>query len=190
MCKAPSCGSSILPQKLFRFTDNYPNTQGKATLSDFLDVNTNVGYLTEKVKDEDWDYVILQEFSLNPSLYPIKYEDNVVAVSRYFEKCKQFILFENWAYQEGNPRLKLYDLTHDSMYIKTKSACERIAKKYGFQIARIGEIFYKVENEIDLYSSDGCHPSIIGSTLAGYIIADIICSSYYAASYLSETIDC
>ena len=28
MCKAPSCGSSILPQKLFRFTDNYPNTQG------------------------------------------------------------------------------------------------------------------------------------------------------------------
>ena len=29
MCKAPSCGSSILPQKLFRFTDNYPNTQGE-----------------------------------------------------------------------------------------------------------------------------------------------------------------
>ena len=28
MCKALSCGSSILPQKLFRFTDNYPNTQG------------------------------------------------------------------------------------------------------------------------------------------------------------------
>ena len=28
MCEVPSCGSSILPQKLFRFTDNYPNTQG------------------------------------------------------------------------------------------------------------------------------------------------------------------
>ena len=34
MCKAPSCGSSILPQKLFRFTDNYPNTQGLRELTD------------------------------------------------------------------------------------------------------------------------------------------------------------
>ena len=27
--KAPSCDSYILPQKLFSFTDIYPNTQGK-----------------------------------------------------------------------------------------------------------------------------------------------------------------
>ena len=33
MCEVPSCGSSILPQKLFRFTDNYPNTQGDATMA-------------------------------------------------------------------------------------------------------------------------------------------------------------
>lgn len=32
MCEVPSCGSSILPQKLFRFTDNYPNTQGYLTV--------------------------------------------------------------------------------------------------------------------------------------------------------------
>ena len=32
MCEAPSCGSLILPQKLFRFTDIYPNTRGYEVL--------------------------------------------------------------------------------------------------------------------------------------------------------------
>lgn len=45
MCEVPSCGSSILPQKLFRFTDNYPNTQGYSTIypnSSFSNIATIV----------------------------------------------------------------------------------------------------------------------------------------------------
>ena len=56
MCEVPSCGSSILPQKLFRFTDNYPNTQGE---------NVNTGYFEElllellgNVADKSYLYVL------------------------------------------------------------------------------------------------------------------------------------
>ena len=57
MCKAPSCGSSILPQKLFRFTDNYPNTQGfKEVIGDRIaavcaDNGVTVDYAFQDIRD-------------------------------------------------------------------------------------------------------------------------------------------
>ena len=63
MCEVPSCGSSILPQKLFRFTDNYPNTQGygEKPLGEFvreivgLDMNAAKEAFSEYLSDTNMD---------------------------------------------------------------------------------------------------------------------------------------
>ena len=71
MCKAPSCDSSILPQKLFRFTDNYPNTQGlpDITLKQLNEQLSFFGFLplTEShtlVSGEYQDWLLIQLFQL------------------------------------------------------------------------------------------------------------------------------
>lgn len=63
MCEVPSCGSSILPQKLFRFTDNYPNTQeyGEKPLGEFvreivgLDMNAAKEAFSDYLSDTNMD---------------------------------------------------------------------------------------------------------------------------------------
>lgn len=160
-------------------------TQGKASLKDFLDKSTNVGYLLNKVKDDGWDYVVLQDLTLNPSTNPVEYRENILAITEIGISCKEFVIFENWAYKDGNYKLQQNGLTHRSMYLLTKKACEDVAKDYNMKIARIGELFYRTEKLIDLYADDGCHPNVVGSTIAAYVIADTISGSDMTQDYLN-----
>ncbi len=149
-------------------------TQGKASLSDFLNTSKNVGFLFSKVMDDKWDYIVLQDLTLNPSINPQIYEKNIANFVKIFqEKETQLVVYETWAYREGAQKLIDNNMSSEQMFLKTTKTCSEVAKKFGLVLARVGEAFYE-RGEQNLLVEDGCHPNNNGSRLAGCVIADAI----------------
>ena len=152
------------------------NLMGGATLQTHVN-NTNSNNL---ITSGDWDYVVLQEQSQYPAFPLSQVEQDVFPYAAQlnqlindYNNCGQTVFFMTWGRENGDsgncpnwPPVCTYegmdDLLHERYMI--------MANDNGGFISPVGAVWRYIRDakyDMNLYSSDGSHPSFLGSYVAG-----------------------
>ncbi len=148
-------------------------------------VNDPVTYT--KIHLTDWNYVVLQGQSQEPSFpydqvnsttlpFALQLADSVYANS----PCSQVQYFMTWGRQNGDPQWDSIN-TFDKMNGRLRDTYLRIAENASASVAAAGPAWKYVRDNhptINLFSSDGSHPSFAGT----YLNACVFYSSLYHKS--------
>jgi PKD repeat protein len=150
-----------------------------------IDSKTNGGFTFQnhlidplthtKIKSQDWDYVILQGQSQEPSFPFDQVNTNTLppavqlADSVYANNfCSQVMYFMTWGRQIGDPQWDSIN-TFDKMNFRLRNAYVRISDSAQASVSPVGVAWKYVRDNfpaINLYSADGSHPSMEGTYLA------------------------
>lgn len=173
----------------FTFTNNLPrmlagltgaevvhHTRGGARLSEYLNPSTKLGAQTQAaLKNERWDYVVLQEMSHGPITTPKSFFSSVKLLCEQIrENGAVPILYATWAYQKGGDKLAAKGWDYDEMARSMSETYHRAAQENHALIADVGQRFYELSDTQDLYAPDGVHPNEQGSRIAAQAIAAVI----------------
>jgi hypothetical protein len=147
-----------------------------AKLSQMFELGTTE-YL---LKDEPWDFIVLQEHGAVPTIYP----EGLFSAARKFDEVAKtigakVILFENW---RGNP----------TKQAKTTEVFAKLGRELGAKVAPVGQAWQLVHEQdpsLQLLESDGVHPSPIGSYVAACAIYMTIADAGACPSVLYGSID-
>lgn len=130
--------------------------------------------LSETLAASQWDYVVLQERSQNPSveysrinfMYPSA--RTLVKLVRMNDATPMF--FETWAHQGGYPENGMPD--YESMQYETSQGYLRIASELNVPLVRVGFGWFRALRmypDLELWQEDGSHPSEQGTYLAACV---------------------
>jgi len=130
-----------------------------------------------KIDAEPWDYVVLQEQSELPTFpsYQAGPAVELVDLIRQHDPATGVMFFETWGYEGGDTSNcpALPDVcSYSSMQEQLGQAYARLAGMTDSSEALVGEAWSQSQAlypEIDLYSSDGKHPSVQGTYLAACV---------------------
>lgn len=152
------------------------HTRGGARLAEQLNPATKMGGLTQAaLRNEKWDYVILQEMSNGPITARESFLKNTAALCEQIrENGATPILYATWAYQKGGRQLESFGMDYDEMYRQMYASYHEAADRTGALVADVGEKFYELSEMQELYAEDGCHPNEAGTRLAAETIAEVI----------------
>ena len=150
-------------------------TKGGWYLIDSAKSTDEVGAKVESaLKLRDYDYIVLQEQSTCPALYPDKFYTGVRNLAaKVIADGATPILYGTWGRKEGHSVLKENGWTNESMTWMISAAYEAIGAELGIDVAYAGLAFFDVYNNnknINLYDSDLTHPNATGSYLAAMTI--------------------
>lgn len=152
------------------------HTCGGAHLAEQLNPETEMGARTQTaLRNEKWDYVVLQEYSIGPIISPERFRDSVRTL------CGQIrdngavpILYATWAFKKDGNKLTEAGLDYEEMFCGLYDAYHRAAEENSVSVADVGKAFYENADTMELYASDDYHPSQEGSRLAAETIAAVI----------------
>ena len=119
------------------------------------------------LETEKYDYIVLQEHSMAPSVKP---EEFLKSVSELVRRIKtngaKPVLYQTWGRADGNKTLFESGMSHDEMQDKTRAAYESAAKQNDAILIYAGDAFDNAYKEgVDVYDPDGSHPSLSGSEI-------------------------
>ena len=160
---AKACGYSVKVTSI---------TKGAYTLEKFADPGDPYGKMVDTALSAAgaYDFVILQEQSMRPSLDAVGkfYEGTRKLAEKVRQAGAQPVLYATWGRQTGNEKLTEYNMTNESMTWKLAAAYAAIGEELDIPVYHVGLAFHDVyiNSKIDLYSADGSHPSPTGSYLA------------------------
>ncbi len=146
-------------------------TKGAYTLEKFADPADNYGKMVDTALSVPgtYDYVILQEQSMRPSIDTVdKFYEGVRQLDKKIREAgAQPVLYATWGRQTGNEKLTQYNMTNESMTWKLAAAYAAIGEELDIPVIHVGLAFRDVyaNTDINLYSADGSHPSATGSYL-------------------------
>ena len=129
-----------------------------------------------KILSNDWDYIVLQEQSQTPAfINPIAFMDGFSNLKTFIgqnKPCAQITSFMTWGYENGdaqncptNPTVCSYN----GMQNLLRERYLEFSNLFESEVTPVGVVWkYIRENHpnINLYQSDGSHPSLAGSYLA------------------------
>ncbi|MBU3658518.1 MAG: PKD domain-containing protein [Flavobacteriales bacterium] len=157
-------------------------------------VNDPVTYT--KIHLTDWNYVILQGQSQEPSFpysqvnattlpYAIQLADSVYTNAA----CSQVQYFMTWGRQNGDSQWDSIN-TFDKMNWRLRDAYLRIAENANASVAAAGPTWKYVRDNhptIELFSTDGSHPSFAGTYLNACVFySSLFHKSPEGASYIGS----
>lgn len=152
------------------------HARGGARLAEHRKESTRLGAKTQKaLREESWDYVVLQEMSHGP----------FTEVQRFFSSvehlCSQIqqhgavpVLYATWAYEKGGSKLTDKGWNYEDMARAMSAAYSKAARGNGALLAPVGQRFYQLSQKEQLYAADGVHPNEQGSRLAAETIGRAI----------------
>lgn len=148
------------------------HTRGGARLAEHLNPGTQMGSRTQRaLREEKWDFVVLQEMSNGPITAPGSFFSSVSRLcTQIRENGAVPVLFATWAYASWSADLKRLGMDYDEMHQKLRDAYLEAARQNGARIAQVGEQFYARSAGEELYASDGVHPNERGSRIAAETI--------------------
>ncbi len=133
-----------------------------------------------KLKERQWDFVVLQEQSVVPAVENSRNNEMYPAVRSLNEKIKQAgaspILYLTWGRRGGMPEFGFSDF--NSMQEQLTRGYLGIAQELGLRVAPVGEAWKAALAQrpgLDLWQGDGSHPTMTGTYLAACV--------FYAAIY-------
>lgn len=145
--------------------------RGGYYLDQFLDLNDPAAVeVEEKLNQNKYDYVCMQEQSANPILNYARFENGAAKLHEKIQKngAKVF-LYQTWGRKTGSETLKEHGWTNESMTEGLREAYVRLGKTLNIPVSPVGSAFYVVYNthpEIELYDPDLTHPALPGTYLA------------------------
>ena len=136
-----------------------------------------------KIAQGNWDYVVLQEQSQKPSFSPQQVASEVLPFAKRLDSlvhvsntCAQTIFYMTWGRIAGDAsNCQFYPpvCTYAGMQQRLTESYLLMANNNNAVVAPIGDAWKNVRAQypnINLYSSDGSHPSIEGSYLAACVL--------------------
>lgn len=165
-----------LPEKLAEAlsAEVVAHTRGGARLAEQLNEKTKLGSRTQKaLKEEKWDYVILQEMSKGPVIYPERYLESVAKLSKQIKENGAVpVIYCTWAYQKDSPVMGKDPFSYEEMYQKLEAMCHQAAQENGALLADVGTVFSQAKE--NLYAQDGSHPNALGVEKIVEVLAQTI----------------
>ena len=171
------------------------HTPGGATLSQHA-TNSNVQYLLGAT---EWDYVILQEQSQYPSFPPSQVATEVYPFAeslcndiRFNSSCAEPVFFMTWGRENGDSQNCVFYppiCTYSGMQERLIESYTEMAESNDAFLAPVGIAWQNIREEypeLNLYSSDGSHPSIYGSYLAACVFYSILFSDDPTTEYYPD----
>ena len=156
----------------------------------YLDDHAARNSTKAKIKEQTWDYIILQGGGRNMA-YPDVFTDHPVYPAlltlrnMIVENCEstRIIFCLPWAFEDGMTWYDDWTDTYEDMQIKIFENTLQYAEDIGFEIAPVGWAWYAVLKENNyplhyLHMSDWNHPSLHGS----YLMACVIFSTVFLES--------
>ena len=153
------------------------HTRGGAYLAEQLNPETEMGAKTLKaLREEKWDYVVLQEQSNAPALRREAFQKSAAALCELIrENGAKPVFYVTWAYRDGTDKLASTGLTYDEMQQQLYDSYHAAAEAGNALAADVGVAFNAVRQQVDvLNKNDNFHPSEAGSVLAAAVIAQTI----------------
>lgn len=152
------------------------HTRGGARLAEHLNPNTKMGAATLRaLREEKWDYVILQEMSNGPVVSKASFLKSASALCGKIRDAGAVpVFYATWAYQKDSGKMASMNMSYDEMYQAMYGAYHQAAEDNGALIADVGKAFYELSEKYSLYASDGCHPSEKGSEIAAKLLAEAV----------------
>lgn len=167
-----------MPQTLSELTGAQVvhHTRGGARLSEHLNPNTKLGARTQAaLRQEHWDYVVLQEMSHGPITSPKSFFSSVARLCGLIRESGAVpILYATWAYQKDGKKLTDKGWSYEDMARRLSEAYHKAAQENHALIADVGRRFYELSDTEELYAHDGVHPNEKGSGIAAKTIAAVI----------------
>ena len=132
-----------------------------------------------KIQQGIWDYVVLQEQSQRPS-FPMSqvsvevfpYAKILCDTIRYYNNCTSPLFFMTWGRQNGdqaNCATWPPVCTYEGMDSLLKLRYRMMADSNKALVSPVGAVWHYIRDNypvMNLYSSDGSHPSLLGSYVA------------------------
>ena len=152
------------------------HTRGGAYLSEQLNAETEMGAKTLKaLKEEKWDYVVMQEQSKGPIAAKESFMESVRGLCELARKAgAKPVLYASWAYREGSEKLTSTGMSYNEMADGLYASYHEAANENGALVADVGTAFTAMRGIVELYEPDDYHPSAAGSMLAAHTIAKVI----------------
>ena len=155
---------------------------GKATYVDSkvnggatMQVHANDPVSYQKMNSSNWDYVVLQAQSQEPSFpygqvnsQTLPYAVQLADSAHSIYDCSQAMFFMTWGRENGDPQWDSIN-TFDKMNERLRNAYLRFADSSGSSVSPVGVAWKYVRDNhpgISLYTGDGSHPKPAGSYLA------------------------
>ncbi len=164
----------VLAEKLGAYVVR--NVRGGARLSEQLNPATELGAKAQKLFEEKWDYVVLQEMSRGPVTEKQSFMNSVKELSVLAKKSgAKPLLYATWAYREGSARLAETGLGYEEMTHGLCDSYHEAARENGCLVADVGNAFYDLRGRADeLFVEDDYHPGVFGTQVAAEVIARVI----------------
>ena len=173
------------------------HTPGGATFSQHAS-NSN---LQNQLNEEEWDYVILQGQSQNPSFPPNQVASEVYPFAeslcndiRMANTCSNPLFFMTWGRENGDTQnCQFYEplCTYEGMQDRLIESYTEMAEMNNSLLAPVGIAWKNLRANyptINLYSSDGSHPSIHGTYLSACLFYSILFTESPVNSYIPDGI--
>jgi hypothetical protein len=149
---------------------------GGWTLSDHATSAETLG----KLQTQDWDYVLLQEQSVIPSLQHERDQHMVPAARALDEKIRQAgadtVMFMTWGRRDGLQAEGYPDF--DSMQDQLYAGYMEIADELDAIVAPVGFAWQNStaqQPHLNLWNADGSHPGGSGSYLTACVLYAVLC---------------
>ena len=160
------------------------HARGGARLAEQLNPDTKMGARTARVlREQNFDYVILQEMSHGPATATERYLDSVRKLAKLVREAgAEPVLYATWAFRPGCEKLESIGMDAEEMHRQMQEAFRMAVENDGLEaasgnqllVANVGEAFRERGFADELYAPDGLHPSEEGSRLAADVIAEVI----------------
>lgn len=151
------------------------SAQGGWTLSDHATSKKTL----DKIEQQNWDFVVLQEQSAIPSIVDERNKSMYPAArlldSKIRESGAATIFYMTWGYRDGSPEVGYKDF--DAMQAQLYSGYMGIADELEAMVAPVGVAWQNgmaQDPQLDLWQGDGLHPNREGSYLAACVFYAVI----------------
>lgn len=173
---------------------------GGAKFSDFC----NNSETFERIRSRAWDYVVLQEQSQLPAFPPSQVEEECYPFAKRLcdsiranDSCTQILFFMTWGRENGDQdNCANYTplCTYDGMQQRLRESYVQMADDNNAIVVPVGLAWKYVRDhypEINLYQSDGSHPSVEGTYLAACTFYNVLYGDNRTGmlSYIPNNID-
>lgn len=190
----PEMLKTVLEEKTEEKTEVVAHTRGGAYLAEHCNSETEMGARTlAALKNEKWDYVVLQEQSNAPVMKREAFLSSanfLCGLVRENGACPVF--YATWAYRDGSQKLKDLGIDYTEMFRGLYKGYHEAAARNGALVADVGAAFYHPtgtadgqekektpeEGKIELLDKDDYHPTKAGSMLAASEIARVIAEDW------------
>ena len=165
------------------------NTPGGMTFNGHSSNATSIA----KIQADEWDFVVLQAQSQEPSFPPAQvaidtkpYAQTIVNTINTYNSCTKAMFFLTWGRQNGDQQnCQFYPpiCTYTGMQQRLRESYLEMTADNNADCAPVGIAWKKMREDfpsVNLYSSDGSHPSITGSYLAACV--------FYTSMYNKTTV--